>query len=68
MRREEEIIRNNQKPSEREYVSQANSLKGEDDSLHQLRDLIQQGIDSPGIPAGETAERLRRFAQELAQQ
>jgi hypothetical protein len=34
--------------------------------LHQLRLLIQEGIDSPGVPADDAFERLRRFADALA--
>lgn len=36
------------------------------DSHHQLRLLIQEGIDSPGVPADDAFERLRRFADALA--
>lgn len=32
-----------------------------------LRALIQEGIDSPGIPADQAAARLRQFAQKLVQ-
>jgi hypothetical protein len=35
-------------------------------SHEQLRRLIQEGIESPGIPADEAFERLRRFAESLA--
>lgn len=37
------------------------------ESQDRLRALIQEGIDSPGIPAEEAATRLRQFAQNLAQ-
>jgi hypothetical protein len=36
------------------------------DSHERLRRLIQEGIDSPGVPADEAFERLRRFADALA--
>ena len=43
-----------------------NSSNGRrEESLDQLRVEIHKGIDSPGIPADEAAERLRRFAQGL---
>jgi hypothetical protein len=37
------------------------------ESETRLRALIQEGIDSPGIPAGQAAARLRQFAQKLVQ-
>ena len=37
------------------------------ESENRLRALIQEGIDSPGIPADQAAARLRQFAQKLVQ-
>lgn len=37
------------------------------ESENRLRGLIQEGVDSPGIPADQAAARLRQFAQKLVQ-
>jgi hypothetical protein len=39
----------------------------EEHCQNQLRELIEQGIRSPEVPAGEAFARLRALAQELAQ-
>lgn len=37
------------------------------ESENRLRALIQEGVDSPGIPAEQAATHLRQFAQNLVQ-
>lgn len=39
----------------------------EEESLNRLRSLIQEGIDSPGVPASKAEMRLRALARQLAQ-
>jgi len=39
----------------------------QDEQSHQrLKELIQEGIDSPGVPAEEAHERIRQMAREAA--
>lgn len=46
---------------------QAMAEEKDAESLRRLRLLIQEGIDSPGVPADMAASRLRQFAQQLVQ-
>ncbi len=43
------------------------SKEQDEQSLQKLKALIQDGIDSPGVPAEEAHERIRQMACDAAQ-